>query len=209
MNSRTNTTIKKVIDEGSYLKVLIDDDGEPFIKIINWDDQNFDPTTRTFIQQQNFDKNGELRIGGVIKKRETVVEQEVINSHPIFGEYADYETNRRKYSMVYHIGYEPIFTKKIYRAHWDYLIYKVDKSTNAIYFMRGHYVVLATLYKQLAKICHVTLRTYKLFHQELLEKGYMTEVILNGCKYFIMNPLYVRNGNPLTKMAYNLFDIKI
>lgn len=207
MSSSKKYEIKKVHDYGSYLRTYENDKGETIAKIYNRDDPNFDPTTRTYIQYQNFDKNGEVKIGGIIKKN-IIVERKQTKDHPVFGRYSERDTINNKYSMVFQIEREPTFSRSIYRKYWDYLIYRVDRGTNAIYYMRGHLIVLATIKKQLAKICHMTPKYYSSFHNELLVKGYMAEITLNGCKYYLMNPLYIRNGNPLTEIVYTLFGIK-
>lgn len=207
MSSNRKYKIEKVEDKGSGFSIR-EEDGEFILKIRNWDDPNFDPTTRTYIQYKNFDKNGELRIGGIIKKNKIVKKEEVINEHPVFGKIRKPEIINRKFSMVFQIERKPLFSKKVYKGYWSDLIYSVDKTTNAIYYMRGYHVVLATKTEQLAKICEATHRYYIPFHDELLVKRYMAEVIMHGCKYFIINPNFVRNGNPLTEIAYTLFDIK-
>lgn len=182
--------------------------GEPIIKITNPKDPNFDPSDYIYVQQQGFDELGEVEIRGIVKRRKAPNPsgRNIRLDHPVFGAAGRWDKISTKYSMVFQVGREPELSKPRYDRYWRKLIYKVDRFTNAIYIRRGTNIELVTQKKQLVKTCGTSLRMYQPFHQEMLDKAYMKEWVKDGLTYFVFNPLYVRNGNPLAQVVYDLFN---
>lgn len=130
--------------------------------------------------------------------------------HPVFGPISTDDPSEEeilsKYIQIYD---RPVFSKEIYHAYWNSLMYHVGRETNAICHVQDDPASLVMNKWDLADICEVSPNEYYVFHQELIDRKYLAEIILGGNRYFVMNPSFVMHGDLIPKIVFELFDIKL